>query len=56
MSGLIAPHGPPAKIITHWPAGDFTRLYTEATLKGLEDVLNWAWLTRDYVPEIYFSS
>ena len=44
VNGLISPHGPPAKIIARWLAGDFTLLYTEATLNELEDVLNRAWL------------
>ncbi|HSG18077.1 MAG TPA: hypothetical protein VLE70_17410 [Anaerolineae bacterium] len=40
--GLMPPHGPPAKIITRRLTGDFTLLYTEATLKELKDVLNRA--------------
>lgn len=44
VSGLISPHGPPAKFISHWMAGNFTLLYTPVMLQELEDVLNRAWL------------
>ena len=44
VSGLISPHGPPAEIITRWLAGEFTLLYTQATIGELEDVLNRTWL------------
>jgi len=43
VSGLILPHGPPAKIIALWLVGDFTLLYMPAMLDELEDVLNRTW-------------
>ena len=58
VSGLISPHGPPAQIITHWLAGDFTLLTMPAMLEELEDVLNRTWLkvrlakTPDRIPDL----
>ncbi len=44
VSGLLSPHGTPAKVIARWLNGDFTLLYTPAMYEELEDVLNRAWL------------
>lgn len=44
VSGLISPHGPPARIIVHWLDEDFILLYTPDMLVELEDVLDRAWL------------
>ena len=52
VSGLISPHGPPARIITHWLDEDFTLLYTPDMLFELKDVLDRAWIREKmvYVP------
>ena len=44
VSGLLSPHGTPAKIIVHWLHRDFILLYTSAIYAEYEDVLNRAWL------------
>ncbi|MBI1882534.1 MAG: putative toxin-antitoxin system toxin component, PIN family [Chloroflexi bacterium] len=46
VSGLISPHGAPARIITHWRNGNFTLLYSPAIFEELKDVLNRVWLTK----------
>lgn len=45
VSGLISAKGSPALIISRWIQGEFTLLYSSATLAELEDVLNRTWLT-----------
>lgn len=44
VSGLISPHGSPARIIAHWLDGDFILLYSPDMLVELEDVLGRVWI------------
>lgn len=44
VSGLISPHGTPAKVLTCWEDGEFILLYNPAMLEEVEDVLTRAWI------------
>jgi putative PIN family toxin of toxin-antitoxin system len=46
VSGMISPHGTPAKIITHWLGGRFILLYNDSMLAELADVFSRAWLKK----------
>lgn len=44
VSGLISPHGAPARVLARWIEGHFTLLYSPSIYAEYEDVLRRAWL------------